>query len=354
MRAGKSLSATESVTLGHESSPDVLQDRKANLAEGRRMISFRSPVPAEPSATRVGADLRTARENIGWTLPAVAAHLRIRLPYLEAIEEGRIGDLPGNAYALGFLRTYAGAVGLDPDEIARRFRAEAAEVNRKTELSFPAPVPERGIPAGALMLLSLVLAVGAYAFWYRASSDGQPAEPVRAVPERLAELVTPPAAPVIAEPSVTKVDVAHSPDVAPAPVVAVAPSPPAISPIAAAAAVPQAAPEAPALPDGTRLVLRAKADAWMQVRDRQGNVLLNRVLRAGETWPAPPKIALLLTTGNAGGTEILVDGQATAALGGDGVVRRDLLLDIDQVKDGRLAPQAAVPVVGKPTGKASQ
>lgn len=358
MRAGKSLSATESVTLGHESPPDVLLDRKANLAEGRRMISFRSPAPAEPSATRVGADLRTARENIGWTLPAVAAHLRIRLPYLEAIEEGRIGDLPGNAYALGFLRTYAGAVGLDPDEIARRFRAEAAEVNRKTELSFPAPVPERGIPAGALMLLSLVLAVGAYAFWYRASSDGQPAEPVRAVPERLAELVNPPAAPVVTEPkvepSVATVDVARPPAVVPAPVVTAPPVPPAMSPIAAAAAVPQAAPVEPALPDGTRLVLRAKADAWMQVRDRQGNVLLNRVLRAGETWPAPPKIALLLTTGNAGGTEILVDGQATAALGGDGMVRRDLLLDIDQVKDGRLAPQAAASVLGKPTGKPSQ
>ncbi len=302
------------------------------------MISFRGAAPAEPNATRVGADLRTARENLGWTLPAVATHLRIRLPYLEAIEEGRIADLPGNAYALGFLRTYAGAVGLDPDEVARRFRAEAADVNRKTELTFPAPVPERGLPAGAMMLLSLVLAVGAYAFWYRASSDSQPVEPVRAVPERLAELAPAPAAPpvpvavaVVAEPA------------APAPEPA-APAP-TISPIAAAAAVPQTPPAAtePAAPDGTRLVLRAKADSWMQVRDRQGNVLLNRVLRAGESWPAPPKLALLLTTGNAGGTEIVVDGQTTAALGADGAVRRDLLLDADQAKAGRLAPPKPAP-----------
>ena len=82
-------------------------------------------------------------------------------------------------------------------------------------------------------------------------------------------------------------------------------------------------------------MLRAKTDTWLQVRDRQGRVLLNRVLRAGETWPVPPGKPpgqLLLTTGNAGGTEVLVDGQLTAALGNDGVVRRDLPLDPDAIR----------------------
>ncbi len=37
-------------------------------------------------------------------------------------------------------------------------------------------------------------------------------------------------------------------------------------------------------------------------------MLLNRVMRGGETWPVPKGAALLLTTGNAGGTELLVDG----------------------------------------------
>lgn len=129
----------------------MLQDRKSNLAGGQAMMSsfddeFRPAPP--PSAARVGADLRGARERLGWTLPAIAAHLRIRLPFLEAIEEGRTADLPGNAYAIGFLRTYAQAVGLDQDEIARRFRAEAAEANRKPELKFPAPVPSAACPPG--------------------------------------------------------------------------------------------------------------------------------------------------------------------------------------------------------------
>ncbi len=293
------------------------------------------------SASRVGADLRAARENIGWTLPAVAAHLRIRLPYLEAIEEGRIADLPGNAYALGFVRGYAKELGLDPEEIARRFRAEAAEVNRKTELSFPAPVPQRGLPAGAIMLLGLVLAVGGYIVWYRVSSDAPPNEVIRPVPERLADLIpavpSPPPAPKSLPDEPTPIVTAIPP-----------PAPPKPEP-AMVAPPPVSQPAAEALPEGTRVVLRAKADSWMQVRDRQGTVLLNRVLRPGETWPAPPKLSLLLTTGNAGGTEILVDGKVTVSLGADGVVRRDMALDADAVRDGKLA--VVPPVVVKPAVK---
>jgi len=38
----------------------------------------------------------------------------------------------------------------------------------------------------------------------------------------------------------------------------------------------------------------------------------------------------------AGGTDLLVDGVATGPLGGSGAVRRDLSLDPDQIKDGKL------------------
>lgn len=307
------------------------------------------------SASRVGADLRAARENIGWTLPAVAAHLRIRLPYLEAIEEGRIADLPGNAYALGFVRGYAKELGLDPEEIARRFRAEAAEVNRKTELSFPAPVPQRGLPAGAIMLLGLLVAVGGYIVWYRVSSDAPLSEVIRPVPERLAELIpaappAPPApTPALDEPAL--IVTAIPPPAPPKPDPAVVAPPPVLPPpvLPPLVSPPSASQPGEALPEGTRVVLRAKADSWMQVRDRQGIVLLNRVLRAGETWPAPPKLSLLLTTGNAGGTEILVDGKVTVSLGADGVVRRDMTLDADAVRDGKLA--VVPPAVAKPTVK---
>ena len=289
--------------------------------------------PGSPPS-RVGSDLRAARERLGWTLPDLAAHLRIRLPFLQAIEEGRIGALPGNAYAVGFLRTYAQAVGLDPDEIARRFRAEAADVNRKTELSFPAPVPERGIPTGALILLGVVLVIGAYVGWYRMSGNSRPAaEPVAEVPARLAPLAEPRPQPGAAPPAPVNEPGALAAVVAPRPVLAPESPPPA-----------QYGPPTPAaepLPEGTRIVLRARLDAWMMVREKQGAVLLNRVMRAGESFPVPPKPLLLLTTGNAGRTEIMVDGAPAPALGNDGMIRRDVPLDPDALRNP--APRAPPP-----------
>ncbi|OJW28214.1 MAG: hypothetical protein BGO51_25395 [Rhodospirillales bacterium 69-11] len=305
-----------------------------------------------PEAPTAGADLRAARERLGWDLPAVAEALRIRPAYIAALEEGRIGALPGNAYALGFLRSYAKALGLDPEETLRRFKSEAAEVGRRTELAFPAPVPERGLPAGAIALLGVVLVAAAYAGWYRLSGEGRlPAETVVAVPERLAPLADqavkftdPPPAPPVA--------VAGGPPAAQAAPAAPEPPPVAYSPSSAAAAPVNPLPAAPATAptagagaggsavDQPRLVIRANAESWLLVKDKGGAVLLNRVLKPGETWPVPAKPNLTLTTGNAGGTEILLDGAPTAALGGAGAVRRDLPLDPDLVKDGKLAPGA--------------
>ncbi len=272
-------------------------------------VDHNSPI----GAARVGAELRSARERLSWQLPELAQNLRIRRSYLEAIEDGRVADLLGKVYAVGFVRTYAAALGLDPDEVSRRFRAEAQEVNRKTELAFPAPVPDRGTPAGAVVLLGALIAVAAYAGWYRYTGERGPAQVVANVPERLA-LLTAPVAP-------------------PPPVAAVAPetqeAPAPVPPLA----VPDAHPDA-------RIVLRSRADSWMQVREKQGPVLFNRVLRVGETWTVPARPNLLLTTGNAGGTELVVDGVAAPSLGAAGAIRRDVPLDPEQIKAGR--PIAAI------------
>ena len=302
----------------------------------------------------VGADLRMARERLGWDLASVSAQLRIRLPYLEAIEDGRVDDLPGNAYAVGFLRTYAAAVGLDPDEISRRFRAEVADVNRRTELVFPAPVPERGVPALAVVLVGLVIVIGAYAAWYKLSGSRQTQqEPVAAVPERLAPLAPPPAPPASvaapqAAPAAAPAQIAAAlpvPVPVPVSVTGAPPAPPAAAGTAANAGAAGSANTLGSLnPDGGRLVVRAKSDAWVQLKDKAtGNVLADRVLKPGETLPIPNRTGLLLAVGNAGGTELLLDGQPTPSLGAEGVVRRNLPMEVDQVRDGKLAATYVVP-----------
>ncbi len=88
-------------------------------------------------ASRAGSDLRAARTRLGCSLSEAAVALHIRPCHLEALEAGRVSDLPGNAYAVAYVRSYAAALGLDPDQMVRRFKAEAGDVARRTKLTFP-------------------------------------------------------------------------------------------------------------------------------------------------------------------------------------------------------------------------
>jgi hypothetical protein len=78
---------------------------------------------------------------------------------------------------------------------------------------------------------------------------------------------------------------------------------------------------------GARIVLRATQEAWVQVRDSDDNLLLTRLLRAGDSYRVPNRPGLTMLTGNAGGLEITVDGNRLGSLGSVGKVRRDVPLD---------------------------
>ena len=82
----------------------------------------------EPDPARIGVMLRATRVQAGLELRDVATMLKIRHTFMEAIEAGRYHELPGTAYAVGFVRTYADYLGLDGDLAVQRFKDEVAEV----------------------------------------------------------------------------------------------------------------------------------------------------------------------------------------------------------------------------------
>jgi cytoskeleton protein RodZ len=197
----------------------------------------------------VGQLLRETRESFGSDIPRVAAALRIRAPFLEAIEEGHYDRLPGPVYALGFVRAYAVHLGLDGEEAVRRFKLEAEGFEAQRDLSFPVPLAERSIPGGAIVLAALMLAVCAYGLWYYLSSSARPRpEQVSPVPAELAKTlppaprraVAPPSAP--AEPTPTAATTTTPAAPAAAPATAENPAPPASAPAAAPSAAESTAP----------------------------------------------------------------------------------------------------------------
>jgi cytoskeleton protein RodZ len=321
--------------------------------------------------------LKARRLECGLELAHVAEMLRIRGAILVAIEEGDFAQLPGPAYAVGFVRSYAAYLGLDAESLVIRFKAEAAEVSRRPQLSFPLPISDSRVPTGPLLIICLFLAALTYGGWYYFSATpGQIADIVPTVPERLRHLLPPeqvakqmagdqtetsqPAGPAPGQQPVAvaaPATVTASPGAgAAAPAAASGPPPPAtdgVPPVEDKSIVAQASgglPAAPDLtqparteparpqptsygaPDGeTRVVLRASADSWVQVRDHSGNLLFTRVLKAGEYYNVPNQSGLTLIAGNAGGVNIAVDGVAVGPIGEPGRVARNVSLDPDHL-----------------------
>jgi cytoskeleton protein RodZ len=359
----------------------------------------------------VGNLLRAERERRDLSVDDVAANLRIRRALIDAIEHGRFKELPGAPYAVGFVKTYAEFLELDREEVIRRFKTEAEGIENRKELNFPRPLSESRLPGGVLLLVSAVIAACAYAFWHFQSADERSQMPrVAALPERLAHLAAPvppaesasaattsaavipaqqaadaappvaasvaatpaPAtdsAPVSSPAPAQEAAAAATPAPVPTPPSQPAPQPaatpaPAPAPAAEVAAIPSAPTDTPSQPrvfgegGSNRIVIRATADSWIQIRDTSGTVAFTRVMRPGDVYNVPNRTDLSLYTGSAGALEITVDGKVVPSIGQPGAVRRDVLLDPDRLQAGTAVmdqrrPGASDPNAARPSAATS-
>jgi len=243
-----------------------------------------------------------------------------------------------------------------------------------------------------LLIICVLLAALTYGGWYYLSRPGQMAELTPSVPERLRHMISPEAsqkeiaasgqhqATGRATGPAASQTLPAAPEAAPPAVATTVSAPPAVSgdatrpasipqpsggtqtpadgvpPVesrpgsATVAAIPPAATDLaqPAVSgDGAkpantgsygaadgdaRVVLKANADSWIQVRDKGGNLLFTRVLKAGEHYNAPNQPGLTLVAGNAGGLDIAVDGVDVPHIGEIGHVARNVSLDPDRLQ----------------------
>lgn len=117
---------------------------------------------------QVGQQLRDARIARGEALREIAAYLRIRQDYLEALEAGDMSLLPGRPYVLGFLRSYAGHLALNGDLLVTRLKPSL----RTVALAAPADLGQHGpsrLKAG-LATMAMLLLAGTVWNGYRAAA----------------------------------------------------------------------------------------------------------------------------------------------------------------------------------------
>lgn len=296
--------------------------------------------PRPTGAHRAGAMLRDRREAIGIELSQAAAALRIKQPFLAALEAGELDRLPGPAYAAGFLRAYTDYLGLDSEEALRRFKAEADGLDAKPDLSFPVSPDARSMPGRRLLLVALILAFCGYSGWYYLSiRQAWRGERVGPVPPALlrAKRVSSAPRPAHKPTSTPSPHLLSAADAAPAG--ESAPFPPAsraalgtagragpINSLRGGARQTRAAGTNASGAPPASIVIRATAKSWIEVRDSANTVVIERVLRPGDSYRVPNRPGLTLWTGNAGGLTVTVGGKSAPSLGRNGAVRRDIAL----------------------------
>jgi hypothetical protein len=72
----------------------------------------------------LGAYLRAERERRGLALRTISENTKVSLPLLEGLESDDISRWPGGIFRRAFVRSYAESVGLDPDDVFRRFERQ--------------------------------------------------------------------------------------------------------------------------------------------------------------------------------------------------------------------------------------
>ncbi len=113
---------------------------------------------------QVGKALRAARTQQGIELSEVERATKIRVKFVQAMEDDRWEALPAPVYARGFLSTYARFLGLDDEPLVEEYRRTVEGADRPEPI--PAGVvrpgsipPRRSAKPRGLLLLGSVAAV---------------------------------------------------------------------------------------------------------------------------------------------------------------------------------------------------
>ncbi len=266
--------------------------------------------PVPPSQDRPGARLKAAREAAGLSLDQVAQQLKLAPRQVKALEDEDFVRLPGRTFVRGFVRNYARLFNLDGDDLlaglpdaAQAPALEAPALQSTGTMMAELPTAAVARSSFARWLIPLVLVgciVGAAAYeWYRGglAVPGEATPPAATAPD----LPASPAPP--ASPAGTSSTPLPNPLLAQQPATEPAPGALARDTSPAVAATPVPAPEAAAPSPGTAtpapMVLSYRGPSWTEIRDRDGQVLISRLVAAGSQQPIRGAAPFDIVIGNA-------------------------------------------------------
>ncbi len=105
----------------------------------------------EPVMT-LGQHLRKERELRGIDLDEVSRVTRVRVAYLQCLEEDRLAELPGDVYSRGYIRAYARFLGIEADRCVDLYRSQSLDHSQTPVAAFD---PSYGKSLGGMPMRSL-------------------------------------------------------------------------------------------------------------------------------------------------------------------------------------------------------
>ena len=269
----------------------------------------------------LGMILQQARHQQHLKLSVISKKLCIKETYLEALENGHYYVFPALVYGAGFLRSYARFLGLNADEMAARFQRETTGIKAES-IDMPHTTDPRIIPNWTIIIKSLLGLFFLYLIWniFQAVTE-KPAE----------EIALPVIETAIEIPETTNIEAPVSADEVAVP-----------EAVETKVVEPETPPPEPPKPvqkpkEGTSYGLKkpARVSFWatdtvkIEIRDTEAeSVIFQQTLKAGDRYnPIEQADGLVLSTTNAGGLDVYVDGKKVRTLGKKGQTKSNVAMD---------------------------
>ena len=267
-------------------------------------------------------------------IATIAKLLCIREEFLTALEEGNYRFIPEDVYILGFARSYAVELGLNPDEVIDKLKSELGivsekreekkeerkeEIEVKTEPKTKTEKPKRKIKFNREYLMNLfklswqyvkkhwiwfvsglaivvILTVASIIVFGKKQSES---EPVVVAQETAVVAIETKKEPDFRYPVREKFNEKSSKE--------------------------------------SRVVLQAEKESWVKIEDARGSTVFSRVLVPGDVYYMPLNDKLKGTFGNAGGIDVWVDGQLVNKVGPANTRKNGISMSPDALKAAGLA-----------------
>ncbi|RNC28981.1 MAG: Cytoskeleton protein RodZ [Candidatus Dichloromethanomonas elyunquensis] len=249
-----------------------------------------------------GKILQDAREKKGLTLKNVEEEIKIRIMYLEALENEQYEILPGTAYTKGFLRTYSKHLELNSAHIIDLFNSSFQQ--KTPSESYPPLTPIQSTSVWfkpiVLLVMGLIAVAIVIGITYLSRMNIKP------------QLSDYKPAPLPTAPQTSTVPSSDQNTVQPS------------SP---------AKEQSPAVYQGIVAEMTFKQNCWLKVKV-DGAIVEDGMNEAGttKTLQGTQKIEFL-TIGNAGGILVKLNGKEIPSLGSSGEVVRNYIVTEEVIKN---------------------